>query len=150
MAWRASERLTDVSRDGGGDEDAAAVRVLPEDEPSAAARSRLVFRGLARAPAGGGPQTLDVSRVAEAMDECGLDGGTCSRRYAGSRWAGTGGAVARLDAARFQTVVERFAGPARMQRRLRRRVDERAAGRGSAAEPADWDDVLDGLADLAV
>lgn len=175
MAWRALERLIGLSRDRAdedGGENAATVSELPEDESSAAVRSRQVFRELAKVPVAGGEPELNVSRMEEAMNKCGLDGEACSRMYAVSKWAKTSGALAVLDLAEFQLVVERFSGPARLQRRLRRRVDEYMAERGlrfvyavdgfqltdapgtsrrteREAELRDWDEVLDGLADLS-
>lgn len=144
MTWRLTERLVDLSRTVWSDRSSADgkplaktaetnVAELPEDETSAAIRSRQVFDALAKPPLGDdGRAELDVSRVAEAMSMCGLDGRSCAAMYALSRWAPTGpnGEASALDLDSFQFAVERFSVPARFQRQLHRDVIEYMSRRG--------------------
>lgn len=142
MTWRLTERLVDLSRtarpdraDGKhfGSNAATNFAQLPADETAAAFRSRQVFDVLAKPPLGnGGRAELDVSRVAGAMSMCGLDGQSCAVMYAMSRWAPTGpnGEASALDLDAFQFAVERFSLPARLQRQLRRDVEDYMGRRG--------------------
>lgn len=162
-----------------GDEaaDAGHATELPENKASAAIRSRLVFHALTgpqpgRMPTGDGGggerAVLDVSRLALAMDMCGLDGDTYGTMFALSKWA----RFATLDLDEFVTLIERFSSPVRLRDRLRRSVHDYAAGKGlrivdatreghgdrsqwsltedargndPAAVLQGWDDILDGL-----
>lgn len=177
-------RLVDLSRDQVVDDrddnigPAKANAVdLPEDEYSAADRSRQVFYALAEVSemSPGSEPKLNVSCMEEAMNKCGLNGKTCSRMFAVSKWSKGSGAIGLLDLAEFQLVIERFSSPVRMQKRLCRLVDDHVAERGirfvytvdeylrtdtpkrpgflqtelrgaaKEAELKDWDELLDGL-----
>lgn len=180
----------DDDDDNGDDNWRTAADQLPGDEWSAAKRSRRVFYALAAAPEedAGGERRLDASRMEEAMWQCGLDGEACSKMYAVSKWANKSDANAKtLDLVEFQSIIERFSSPVRLERRLRRRVEDHVAERGlrfvytvdeqlrtdtpaessfgvpSAcvvrttartspveSELREWDELLDGLADVSM
>lgn len=137
MAWKASERLVHLSRaqqqnddTDKGEKIAAESIVLPDDEASAAIRSRKVFYELATTQfrSHDNEPKMDVSHIKEAMERCGLDSEKCGRMYEVSKWAKTDINDNTLDLAEFQMIIERFSSPARLQKQLREKVDEYMTG----------------------
>lgn len=190
MAWKASERLIELSRsrqhdnDINNDESSATNSVeLPDDKVSSAIRSQQVFHELATTPFRShyNEPRIDVSHMKEAMKMCGLDGDKCGRMYEVSKWAKTDIKDTTFDLTEFQMIIERFSSPARLQKQLRQKVDDymkrhnlefvytvdnilqtdslqecellpkvnRMTLRSiKQAEVKNWDEVLNGLADL--
>lgn len=174
MTWRASKHLKELSRvtasgqktdedsgrDGCGEMKLQPPR-LPVDEASTAVRSEQVFEAMAKPVLGGGGELrLNPSRIAEALDACGLDGARCAAMFSVSKWAKRDGHVA-LNRDEFGSMVERFSRPVRLRNSLRRTVDEHKTvhskpstidgdvrtnrAREKAAKLKMWDQILDEL-----
>lgn len=133
MAWRKSDRLIEISK-GLRPEDSVNRSTLPEDEATLATLSKQVFYSLAQPSlwnADGEPE-LNASQMEEAMKMCGLKNASVySRMFVTSKWAKDGdNAPNSLNLTEFQAIVERFARPVRLQKKIRQRVDRYMAENG--------------------